>query len=132
MKHVMALVIKFILAAVVSEIILGIFTDLSPGEILAVSLIITAVTYPVGDLLILSVFNNTVAAVADAGMCWLVIYLGNYFWPARNVPLLGALSAAVIIGIGEIFFHMYLEKQILHRTQKDAGVPKGRDASIIK
>ena len=132
MKHVIALLIKFILAAVVSEIILGIFTDLSPAEILALSLIITAVTYPVGDLLILSVFNNTVAAVADAGMCWLIIYLGNYFWPARNVSLLSALSAAVVIGIGEIFFHMYMERQILLRTQADAGVTKGRGASIIK
>lgn len=128
----MALLIKFILAAVVSEIILGIFTDLSPAEILAVSLIITAVTYPVGDLLILSVFNNTVAAVADAGMCWLIIYLGNYFWPVRNVSLLSALSAAVVIGIGEIFLHMYMEKQILHRMQKNAGVPNSRDTSIIK
>lgn len=132
MKHVIALVIKFILAAVVSEIILGIFTDLSPAEILAVSLAVTAVTYLIGDLLILSVFNNTVAAVADAGMCWLIIYLGNYFWPARNVPLLSALSAAVVIGIGEIFFHMYMERHILQRMEKNAGVPKSRDASIIK
>lgn len=128
----MALVMKFILAAAVSEIILGIFTNLNAGEILIISLVITAATYLIGDLLILSVFNNTIAAVADAGMCWLIIYLGNYFWPARNIPLLGALSAAVVIGIGEIFFHMYMEKRILRQAPKDAGVPNDKNVSIIK
>lgn len=126
MKHMTALVMKFVIAAVASEIILGFFTNLSIGEILLVSLTITAVTYIIGDLLILSVFNNTIAAVADAGMCWLIIYLSNYIWPIRNVSLLSALSAAVVIGIGEIFLHMYIENNILHQT------PKDRDASMIR
>lgn len=126
MKHITALVVKFVIVAVVSEIILGIFTNLSLGEILLVSLTITTVTYFIGDLLILSVFNNTVAAVADAGVCWLIIYLCNYIWPTRSVSLLSALSAAVVIGIGEIFLHIYIEKNILHQT------PKDRNASIIR
>ncbi|HYE67280.1 MAG TPA: DUF2512 family protein [Anaerovoracaceae bacterium] len=126
MKHITALVIKFVIITVVSEIILGIFTNLSIGEILLVSLTITVITYIIGDLLILSVFNNTVAAVGDAGLCWLIIYLSNYVWPIRSVSLLSALSAAVIIGIGEIFLHMYIEENILHQT------PKDRDASIIR
>jgi len=126
MKHMTALVIKFVIVTVVSELILGIFTNLSIGEILLVSLTITVVTYIIGDLLILFVFNNTVAAVGDAGLCWLIIYLSNYVWPIRSVSLLSALSASVIIGIGEIFLHMYIEENILHYT------PKDRDASIIR
>ena len=81
MKHMTALVIKFVIVTVVSELILGIFTNLSIGEILLVSLTITVITYIIGDLLILSVFNNTVAAVGDAALCWLIIYLSNYVWP---------------------------------------------------
>jgi len=119
MKHMTALIIKFIIVAVVSEIILGIFTNLSIGEILLISLTITVVTYLIGDLLILSVFNNTIAAVADAGMFWLIIYLCNYIWPARSISLLSALSAAVVIGIGESFLHTYIEKNILHQTPKE-------------
>lgn len=126
MKHMTALVIKFVIVTVVSEIILGMFTNLSIGEILLVSLTITLITYIIGDLLILSVFNNTVAAVGDAGLCWLIIYLSNYVWPIRSVSLLSALSAAVIIGIGEIILHIYIEENILHQT------PKDRDASIIR
>lgn len=119
MKHMTALIIKFIIVAVVLVIILGVFTNLSTRQILFVSLAITAVTYLIGDLLILTVFNNAVAAVADAGMCWLIIYLSNYVWTDRSVSLLSALSAAVLIGIGEIFLHIYIEKNILHHPPRD-------------
>lgn len=126
MKHLTALVVKFVLTAVVTEIILGMYSDLSIREILLVSLAITAITYLISDLLILYVFNNTVAAVADAGLCWMIIYLGNYMWPGRDIPLLSALAAAAVIGIGEVFLHMYVETNILHRT------PEDRDADIIR
>jgi hypothetical protein len=126
MKHLTALVIKFVLAAVVTEIILGLYSDLSLREILLVSLAITVITYLIADLLILYVFNNTVAAVADAGLCWMIIYLANYMWPARDVPLLAGLAAAAVIGIGEVFLHIYIENNILHHG------PKDRDAGIIR
>lgn len=119
MRHLTALVIKFIIVAVTLVILLGIFTNLSTRQILLVSLAITAVTYLIGDLLILTVFNNAVAAVADAGMCWLIIYLSNYAWTDTSVSLLSALSAAVLIGIGEIFLHIYIEKNILRHPPRD-------------
>jgi len=126
MKHLTALTIKFVLAAVVSDIILGMYSDLSIRQILLVSLAITAITYPIGDLLILYLFNNTVAAVADAGLCWMILYLSNYMWPDRDVPLLTALAAAAVIGIGEVFLHMYVENNILRRGTE------GRGADIIR
>lgn len=121
MKHLTALTIKFVLAAVVTDIILGMYSDLSIRQILLVSLAITAITYPIGDLLILYLFNNTVAAVADAGLCWMILYLSNYMWPDRDVPLLTALAAAAVIGIGEVFLHMYVENNILRRGTEDRG-----------
>lgn len=118
MKHLAALIIKFAMTAVAAQIVLGIYTNLQTSQILLVALTITVITYLIGDLLILSVFNNTVAAVADAGMCWLIIYLGGYVWPDRTVPLLSALSAAGIIGIGEIFLHAYIgRKSIVMRRR---------------
>lgn len=126
MKHINALVVKFVMVAVISELVLGVFTNLSIRQILLISLVITAATYLIADLLTLFLFNNTTAAVADAGMCWLIIYLANYVWPARTVPLLSALSAAVIIAIGEVFLHIYIEKNILQQT------PKDRYASILR
>lgn len=126
MNHLITLVIKYVMIAVVSEIVLGVYSNLSIKEILLLSLAVTVITYLIGDLLILYVFNNSVAAVADAGLCWMIIYLANYMWPARDVPLLTALAAAAVIGVGEVFLHIYVEKNILHHG------PKDRDADIIK
>jgi hypothetical protein len=113
MRHLTALVMKYAMTAVVTQIVLGIFTNLRIVQILLIALVITVITYLIGDLLILSVFNNTVAAIADAGMCWLIIYLSGYVWPDRTVPLLSALSAAVIIGIGEILLHLYIGRKAI-------------------
>jgi Protein of unknown function (DUF2512). len=126
MKHIAALIAKFLMVAAVLLIVLRIFSDLNMKEILLLSLAVTVITYPVGDLLILSVFNNTVAAVADAGMCWLIVYLSNYIWTFGIVSLLGGLLAAVFVGIGEIFLHIYIEKNIFRHK------PSGRDIHIIR
>lgn len=126
MRHLTALVMKLAMTVVVTQIVLGIFTNLRTAEILLVALAITGITYLIGDLLILYVLDNAVAAVGDAGMCWLIIYLGNYIWPERTVSLMSALAAAVIIGIGEIFIHMYVEKYIFKKI-----APVG-DSIIIK
>ena len=116
MKHIIALTVKFVMTAVVAEIILGLYSNLSMREILLISLAITGITYLIGDLLILYVLSNAAAAVGDAGMCWLIIYLSNYIWPDRTVSLISALAAAVIIGIGEIFIHAYVEKYIFKKA----------------
>lgn len=113
MRHLTALVMKFTMTAVVMQIVLGMFTNLRIAQILLAAAAITAITYLIGDLLILSVFNNSIAAVADAGMCWLIIYLCGYVWPDRTVPLLSALSAAVIIGIGEVLLHLYIGRKAI-------------------
>ncbi len=119
MKHVTALAVKFIIIAVVLQIILGLYTNLAVQQILIMSLAVTAATYLTGDLLILYVFDNATAAVADAGMCWLIVYLGNYIWPAGNISLISALTAAAVTGIGEVFLHRYVEDYILHTVPDD-------------
>lgn len=112
MKHVYALLIKFIMVAVVLEIILGVMTDLAFTEILYVSVAVTVLAYVIGDLLILAASNNTVATLADAGLALFIIYMFNYIWPARTISFTDALVAAVVIGVGEWFFHKYVAKNV--------------------
>lgn len=73
--------------ALASVIILGIYTNLGIGRILLLSLVITATTYLIGDLLIFSLFNNATAAVGDAGLCWLIIstYSARHRKPPRLI-----------------------------------------------
>ena len=113
MKHITALIIKFVMIAIVLEIILGISTNLTYTQILYVSLTVTAISYILGDLIILPASNNTVATIADAGIALLTIYMFNYFWTYAWISPGTALFAAVILGAGEWFFHKYVEDKVL-------------------
>ncbi len=117
MKHISFLAVKCLVISAVSLIVLGIYTDLDMQQILALSLAVVVTSYLIGDLLILSVFNNTVAAVADAGLAWLLLYLGNYIWTDSHISLISSLTAAAIIGIGEILLHPLMENNLPARRQ---------------
>lgn len=112
MKHVYALLIKFIMITVVLGVILSMLTDLTFTEILYVSATVTVLAYIIGDLLVLSASNNTVATLADIGLAAIVIYLFNYMWDAREITLSATLISAVVIGLGEWFFHKYVAKNV--------------------
>lgn len=120
MKHVYALLIKFVMVAVVLEVILSMLTDLTFSEILYVSATVTVLAYVIGDLLILAASNNTIATIADAGLAAFIIYMFNYIWELREISLSDALIAAVVIGIGEWFFHKYVAKNVFpdHKADK--------------
>lgn len=115
MKHISALLIKFIMIAVVLTIILGIMTDLPFGNIPILSVSVTVITYVIGDLLILSVANNTVTTIADIGIAFLAIYLYNILINADLISGWVALVAAAVIGVGEWFFHKYVADRILEK-----------------
>lgn len=106
MKHVIALVVKFILVAVILEIVLNIMTALDFGQILTISLAVTIASYFTGDLIILPVFGNLVASVSDMGLTLIILHLFN--WSGYGViDLVDSVAAAVITGIGELLFHSF-------------------------
>ena len=119
MKHVTAIIIKFIMVAVVLEIVLGLLTNLTFTDIIYVSAAVTILAYIIGDLLILPASNNTVATVADAGLALFTIYMFNYLWNNRIISFSDALIAAVVIGIGEWIFHKYLANNVFPNRKED-------------
>ncbi|MBE6066579.1 MAG: DUF2512 family protein [Clostridium lundense] len=120
MKHVIALIIKFIMIAAVLEIILSMLTNFNFVRILYISLIVTLSAYIVGDLLILSATNNTIATIADVGLAAFVLYMFNFFWIPRQISLLDALICAAVIGIGEWFFHHYIKNNVFPNQKEHA------------
>lgn len=115
MKHIMALLIKFAMIAVVLSIVLGIMTDLSFVNILTLSVSITVIAYVIGDLLILSIANNTVTTILDVGIAFLAIYLYNILINVDLISGWDALVAAIVIGVGEWFFHRYVARRVLDK-----------------
>ena len=120
MKHVYALLIKFLMVTIILEILLSTLTDLTLTEILYVSATVTVLAYVLGDLLILPASNNTVATLADVGLAIAVIYLFNYVWILRYINWTATIISAAAIGLGEWFFHKYVAKNVFPdlRTNK--------------
>lgn len=112
MKHVIALLIKFVMVAVVLEIILNLMTYLTFTDILIISLAVTILAYIIGDLLILPASNNTIATVSDIGLALVTIYMFNFIFNVRLISFWDALVAAVIVGVGEWFLHKYLSSSV--------------------
>lgn len=112
MKHVIALILKYIVIAIVFNIILMAFTALDFGQILVISLVETILAY-IGDLTILPATNNTISTIIDIGLALIVVLLFNYIYPGVRINFLAAFVAAIGIGIVEIFFHKFVSKNVL-------------------
>ena len=119
MKHIVALIVKFIMVTIILQIVLNLMTALNFWEILLISLVVTALAYIIGDLIILPLTNNTIATVSDAGIALLTIYLFNFAANFAWISFISALVSAVIIGAGEWFFHKYVVGSVLKRHTKE-------------
>ncbi|WP_017379112.1 YndM family protein [Paenisporosarcina sp. TG-14] len=104
-----ALLIKFIMITAVLWIVLGWFYGISFTTILITSLFLTAFTF-VLDVYILPRVGNVFALISDLVVAWAVIWIvGAIFSPLVNLTV--SLIAAIIITVGEMFFHPYMERK---------------------
>ena len=100
-------------------IILGLFYGVSFADILWTSLLLTVASYLIGDLFILPLSNNLTATLADLGLAFLGIWLiGSYMYPVDVPVVAAAFFSALIIMVGEWFFHRYMENQVLEQGEE--------------
>lgn len=113
MKHIGALLLKFVILAIVLELVLLNLSALSFRTILTVALTITVLSYLIGDIAILPKSNNTVATITDIGLSFITILLFNYSIPGAAISFSDALIASIGVGIGEWLFHKFMSKSVL-------------------
>ncbi len=116
MKHIYALLIKFVMIVIITWIVLGMLTNLRFGDILYISAAVTILAYIIGDLLILSATNNTVATLSDFVLALVVIYLFNFLWTTNQISFRDAFITAVLIGLGEWFYHKYVSNKVFPKA----------------
>jgi hypothetical protein len=121
MKHIVAIILKFIVVLVLLEIILSLMTTLSVTQILIISAVVTLVSYILGDLLILAVSNNTVAVLSDVVLSFLAIWLFNYVPYYGGISVGDAVVCAIVLGVAEIFFHKYVAGAIFPNRRNRRG-----------
>ncbi len=118
MKHVVAFLIKYVMVAVILEILLSLLTALTLVQILIISLAVTIASYLIGDLLVLTFWNNTVATLVNALIAFGIIYSFNYRYGAGILAYADCVTAAVVLGIGEWFFHRYMARKVFPSRKK--------------
>ncbi|MFB1098652.1 YndM family protein [Terribacillus sp. JSM ZJ617] len=132
MKHVKALVIKFIMILAVLWIVFTLMFDTEFSDTLLMSVVLTIAAYVIGDLLILSragdrskpdgdfTKRNAIATVSDAILTFIVLWLlGEALLNPDDNVVMASLISAVVIGIGEWFFHRYVNNHVIedHNAQ---------------
>lgn len=105
-----SLAIKFVMTFIVTAIAFYFLVRNPWSWILAVSIVVTAVNYLIGDLVILPSYGNIVASIADGVMAGIVAYLISLLFATFDTTTSALLTFGVLIAIGEYFFHQYLVK----------------------
>ena len=116
MKHIGAILLKYVMVAVILEVVLGWLTGNSFTDILVISAAVTVVSYLVGDLLILAKSNNTIATIFNSAVTLIILMLFNYAKGYADISFTTALLATVVVAVGEVFFHRFEARNILPDT----------------
>ncbi|MGF7088147.1 ABC-type thiamine/hydroxymethylpyrimidine transport system permease subunit [Kroppenstedtia sanguinis] len=113
MRYLKALLIKFAMTFVILWLVLASFRVISFPSVFTASIVLTVVSFLIGDLLILPRFGNVVATMADLALTWFGIWVLAPILLGAFAPL-GAASfmSAFFIAMGEILFHKYMKNQV--------------------
>jgi len=97
-------------------VILGGFYGIGFGHIFLLNIMITGVSFILGDLYVLPKFENWGATIADFLLVLAIVWLyGNYIIPQLFPVLSVATLSALLIGVGEYFIHKYIDRLLFHQ-----------------
>lgn len=114
MKHLWAFLIKFTAIGVVLFSLFGIFNTASLTAIFFITLTLTIVAYFIGDLYTLPKFGNWIAAIADFGLAFVVIWFFSVaLFEGSEGILWMSFIAALTISVIEVLFHIYIKNHVL-------------------
>lgn len=110
--HIRSFVIKLIMTTAVLWVVLGLFFGVDITEILITSVVLTVVGF-IGDEFILPRIGNVLAAIGDFVLAFAVIWLLGYNLYDEPIALgTAAFISALILGVGEMYFHRYMQMNI--------------------
>lgn len=121
MNHTKLIGIKFIATFILLFLVLGIGFTISIADIVLINMV-SILAYFVGDLLILSRTNNTIATLADISIAFVVIFLMTDALLASTEAFIAALLSAVLIGLYEWFFHPFVIRGLSYSQNKQAAL----------
>lgn len=113
-KHFNAVLTKFLLVITVLGVVLPAIGDITTFTAVMAAIIGTFAAYFIADLVVLSLYGNRVAVLADVIIILAVAYETVHFMEENPyMPPLGLIIIALLIGLGEWYYHSrYLARLI--------------------
>ena len=127
MKHLKALLIKFLMITAVLLVVLTLIFDVPFLDSIWTSLVLTVLAYILGDFLLFRLaanrssqnVRNMIATGGDIILAFLTIWFMQIALVDADGNLaLGTLIAALVIGGGEWFFHKYLDGNVFYKNKR--------------
>jgi uncharacterized membrane protein YjjB (DUF3815 family) len=106
-----ALLFKFLMTLIVTGIAFGIIGGNPFNLILLVAVLGTVLDYLAGDLLILPMVGSFIGAIINGVLAAVIAHAVAMFIPAFTITSLTVMTFAVLVGVGEYFFHQYLLRE---------------------
>ncbi len=119
MNHLKAFAIKFISSFVLLYIILGMFYDMSLGDVFLISLVLSVASYIIGDLFVLPRTNNMIATITDFGLALMVIWLMTENLTTYENTFTMSLIASLGVALFEYMFHKYVSSNVITESPKE-------------
>jgi hypothetical protein len=112
-KHLTVLLIKFIASLVVFYISLDLFFDATIVDIVSFSLLLTVISYFLGDLILLPRIGKLNSVVTDFFLAYLLVWIfGAILFESYLQVAWGSIISAILIAGSEVFVHSYIIKNI--------------------
>jgi Protein of unknown function (DUF2512) len=118
-QHGKAIIIKLLMITAVLVLVLTVFFNGELSDTLRISIILTVTAYVLGDLVIFRygaddcTTRNIIASLADGILTFAIVYSwGKGIFLGNNDRFDVALLSALVVGIGEWFFHKYLNNHV--------------------
>ncbi|PYZ93375.1 hypothetical protein CR194_09315 [Salipaludibacillus keqinensis] len=119
MKHVNVLFIKFVASLFIFGISLGLLFDAPLVEVVSFSLLVTIISYFIGDQIILPRIGKMNTVVVDFFLVYLIVWIfGAIFFHSYLMIGWGSIISATLFAGSEVFVHSYIVKNIKQTVQE--------------
>lgn len=119
MKNLTILLIKFVASLVVFWISLDLFFEATIVDIVSFALLITIVSYFVGDRILLPRIGKLNTVVTDFFLTYLIVWIfGGILFESYLQVAWGSIISAALIAGSEVFVHSYILKNVSSEIRK--------------
>ncbi|UOE57658.1 YndM family protein [Bacillus sp. CMF12] len=120
MNKTLIFVLKFVSSMIAFAIALDLFFDATFADIVSFSLLVTVMSYMLGDRIILPRLGNRNALIADFFLVYASVWVfGSVLLNSYLQIAWGSVIAAGIITLSEVFIHRYILKTAASNHQNN-------------